>query len=107
MTALTLSESQQLTRLEAIISDSLKTFVEVGSALLEIKQRKLYRTSAKTWEIYVREKWQFSGRWADKLLVDASVVITAESIAPGLVTTQQQARNVNARATELAADGAP
>ncbi len=42
-TQLSKSESQQLSKLESVITKGMKTFVEVGNALKEIRDSRLYR----------------------------------------------------------------
>ncbi len=41
-------EVRRLTELESVIDRGLETFMEVGRALLEIRESKLYRKSYKT-----------------------------------------------------------
>lgn len=54
---LTPSEVQQLEDYEAIIARSLRGFVEVGEALAEIRDRRLYRAKFSSFEAYLAEKW--------------------------------------------------
>ena len=55
--ALELAESKRLIALESVISKGQKTFVEVGEALAEIRDSKLYRSDHKTFEDYCQSKW--------------------------------------------------
>ena len=51
-----------------------ETFVEVGRALMTIRDRKLYRANYATFEAYCRERWDLSRPYAYQL-IDASVVV--------------------------------
>ena len=51
-------ERENLQKHETTIKKGLNTFVEVGQALLEIRENKLYRIEYKTFEEYCQEKWQ-------------------------------------------------
>jgi hypothetical protein len=61
---ITLKESARLVQLERTIETGMTTFVEVGNALMEIRDSKLYRVEYKTFEAYCREKWGMSRRVA-------------------------------------------
>jgi hypothetical protein len=52
--------SKRLKRLEETIEQGLTTFVEVGSAIREIRDEKLYRDEYDTFEDYCRERWGWS-----------------------------------------------
>jgi hypothetical protein len=57
---ITLNESARLVELERKIETGMTTFVEVGNALMEIRDSKLYRVEHKTFEAYCRDKWGMS-----------------------------------------------
>jgi len=71
---ITLDESRDLTHLENIIERGLDTFVEVGKALAEIRDRRLYRIEHKTFEAYCRDKWNMGRAYAHRLMVAAETV---------------------------------
>lgn len=71
---ITLEESRDFQSLEKVIGRGLDTFVEVGNALAEIRDRRLYRCEHKTFEAYCREKWKI-GRVQAHRLIKASEVI--------------------------------
>ncbi len=54
---LTPAEIQSLDRLEATTQDGLGTYVQVGDALTEIRDRRLYRDTYPSFETYVRDRW--------------------------------------------------
>ena len=91
--ALTTKETEELGRLESVIDQGLKTFVEVGNALTEIRDKRLYREVFGTFEEYCRDRWGFSRVHAKRLVNAAEVVknITTEPIG-SVPATESQAR---------------
>lgn len=71
---LTADESAQLHDCEAVIERGLKTFYEVGEALLTIRDNRLYRLDYSTFEEYCRERWQMSKTHANRLIGAAGVI---------------------------------
>jgi hypothetical protein len=63
----------ELKRCEAIIERNLKTFIDVGNALLEIRDNRLYRGTHKTFEAYCRERWGWN-RSHSYRLIDAAQI---------------------------------
>lgn len=55
--SITPAEIEILDQLEAIVRPGLGTYVDVGDALAEIRDRHLYRDSHPSFEAYVRERW--------------------------------------------------
>jgi hypothetical protein len=64
----------RLHELETIIERGLQTFAEVGAALLEIRDERLYRTTHRTFEAYLRERWDISRSYAHRTIQAAEVV---------------------------------
>jgi len=71
---LTPAEEQTLVECEQTIRTGLDTFIEVGNALLVIRDQSLYRSSHATFEAYVRDKWKFTARQANRLIGAGGVV---------------------------------
>ncbi len=88
---LTTQETVRLCELERIIQKGKDTFVEVGTALSEIRDAKLYRP-AQTFEQYCKDRWGFSRIRAHQLIEAAqtSVVLTTVNRP----TTERQAREL-------------
>lgn len=59
---------------EAVIERGLNTFVDVGNALLSIRNERLYRADHATFEDYCRERWGFSRTRSYELMSAAKVV---------------------------------
>ena len=89
-------EAEWLSELETKISMGMKTFVEVGNALLEIRDNRLYRESHKTFEDYCQEKWGMSRRHSNRLIQSASVINSLSQdlgpTGPIQPTSERQAR---------------
>ena len=88
--AITLKESGDLVRLEKTIAKGLEAFVEVGEALAEIRDRKLYRIEHGSFDAYLETKWKISRSRASRLIQAAEVVkLLPTGNKP---TTERQAR---------------
>lgn len=68
------AEHVRLMELETEIENGLRTFVDVGNALLEIRDGRLYRQTFGTFEDYCRERWGFTRMHASRLIGAAEVV---------------------------------
>jgi hypothetical protein len=73
---LTASESTALAQNEAVIERGIQTFYEVGMALADIRDRKLYRADHGTFEEYAQQRWNMSRTRAYELM-SASAVVSA------------------------------
>ncbi len=82
VTDLSPDESGRLDELERTIEHGLATFVEVGTALFEIRERRLYRATHPTFERYLAERWQMARRtgyaYIDAARVAANVPTSAQ-----------------------------
>lgn len=91
-----LSQHEKLERqaLEREIFDNLKSFVKVGTALMRIREKRLYRGSHDTFEQYCEQVFDLGRRQADRDIAAAEFV---ERIRPtGLIlpTHESQIRDV-------------
>jgi len=89
---ITLDERSRLYQLEETIRQGLNTFVDVGSALLEIRDKRLYRQEYSTFEEYCREQWGMQRAHAYRLIESAKVLNTLSPIGDILPATESQAR---------------
>jgi hypothetical protein len=71
---ITPEESVRLIALERVIEKGRDTFVDVGNALAEIRDSRIYRSSHGTFEDYCRDRWEFRRDYVDKLIAASSVV---------------------------------
>lgn len=81
---------RRLETFEAVIQQGLSTFVDVGNALLRIRDERLYRESHDTFEDYCKARWGFGERRARQLISAAEI----GTIVPG-VATESQARELS------------
>jgi len=82
----------RLEQLEATIERGRKTFVEVGLALAEIRDARLYRPEYATFEDYCRERWNWSRSYAHRIIEAAA---TSEMLPLGQrPETESQAREL-------------
>jgi hypothetical protein len=81
----------RLAELEAVVERGLETFVEVGTALQEIRDAKLYKVSHSTFEAYCKERWHFSASRARQLCAAAK---TAKALPAVTVTSERHARQL-------------
>lgn len=77
--ALTVTEQDRLDVLEEVIEDGLQTFVDVGQALLEIRDGRLYRADYGTFENYCRDRWGFVQQHATRLIRASEAMINLKS----------------------------
>lgn len=76
MDAMTTTERATLQAFEGVIEKGLASFVEVGNALMRIRDSRLYRGTHETFEAYCAERWGMSDIHARRLVNAASVVET-------------------------------
>jgi len=74
------SEKHRFEELQLIIEAGLPSFLEVGRALMEIKDQKLYREHWPTFELFVRERFGLSSHRANEIIRSTT---TAEFLLAG------------------------
>jgi hypothetical protein len=75
---LSAAEAADLASAETVIRAGLDTFVDVGNALLSIRDGRLYRATHGTFEDYCRQRWELSSSRARRLIDAADTVRTLE-----------------------------
>jgi len=98
--SITLRESARLAELESTIEKGMTTFVEVGQALAEILNSRLYRSQHKTFEAYCRDKWDMSRPRVYQLMGAAEVTTRMSTTVDMRPNNERQARPL----TELSPD---
>lgn len=93
---LSVEERDDLKACETLISRGLTHFVDVGNALLTVRDKKLYRSEFATFEDYCRERWQI-GRSHSYRLISAAEV--AQDIPE--LQYERQARELALLSSEL------
>jgi hypothetical protein len=72
-------ESSKLAQCEEVIERGLDSFIEVGNALLVIREERLYRSDYDDFETYCEERWEISGRRARQLIGAVRTIANLES----------------------------
>lgn len=91
---LTASESTALAEHEAVIERGIQTFYEVGTALADIRNRKLYRADYGTFEDYCQQRWQMSRSYAYRMIDAAEVVESVSPMGDIAPSSERQAREL-------------
>jgi len=89
-----LRDDQRLAELEKTIARGKKTFVEVGLALAEIRDLRLYRREYSGFAEYCREKWGWSKPYCTQLITAAAVVEALPADTKVAIATESQAREL-------------
>src|SRR5574343_438884 len=92
--SLTVPEVDRKAQLEATIERGMQTFVEVGLALMEIRDGRLYRAEFGTFEEYCQERWGWTDRRARMLISAAGVMdnLKTGTTVPVLPANEAQVR---------------
>lgn len=94
---LTKSEAGRLQELETTIERGQQTFVEVGQALLEIRDSRLYRETHETFNGYCNDRWGINKSYAYRLMTASG--IASDVVRMGTLDNPRQAYEL-ARAPE-------
>lgn len=89
---LSATERQALQEHELAISQGLSAFVSVGLALIDIRDRKLYRPDYKTFENYLLRRWSIGRAQGYRLMEAADVVHHLSPDWRQMVEKEYQAR---------------
>lgn len=81
-------------RCEGVIERGLATFVDVGTALLEIRDGRFYRTDFGTFEDYCRDRWNLSRPRAYELMSAVGIVSAIADTGLPAPTNEGQAREL-------------
>ena len=71
---LSVLEQKRLDQLEEVVVINFRSFVQVGQALAEIRDRQLYRAQSKTFELYVKAVFDIARGTAYRYIAAAQVV---------------------------------
>ena len=91
---LSTTESAELQQCERTIALGLRTFNDVGHALMTVRDGRLYRAQYQTFEAYCVQRWNFTGSRARQLVAAAEVVDVAGSVTTVTVSNEGQAREL-------------
>ena len=93
---LTAPERSDFRRLEKIVEDGLQTFIEVGNALREIRDGKLYREKWTTFEGYVEDRFDIGKSQAYRLIEAVETKEMVDKVSPmgDKITNERQLREL-------------
>ena len=95
---LTISEASLLAECETVIERGMGVFIEVGTALLSVRERRLYRETHGNFEDYCGERWGLDRSYANRLIDSARVLdVISAPIGAEITTlpaTESQAREL-------------
>lgn len=87
--------SNRLVELEGVIDRGRRSFIEVGLALLEIRDGRLYKERGyRSFDDYVGDHLGFQRSYAGHLIRGAQAVTELGTTVPSLPTTERQAREL-------------
>lgn len=86
---LSLAERAELRQLETVISRGWQTFIQVGEALSQIHEKRLYREDFRTFEEYCQKVWQWSRQRAYQMMDGAKTARVMEEVGVPVVTERQ------------------
>ena len=90
--SLTTREQREFVRAERTIAKGLKSFLEVGMALKEIRDQRLYRQQYDTFEEYVAKRWEMSRPRAYELCAASEVMADLSGIPDIRVLPENEAQ---------------
>lgn len=102
MNKLTTLEITRLEKLEATIKSGQQVFVEVGAALTEIRDKKLYRDEFNTFEFYCQSRWGWSRQHASNLIQSSAAVSALPKTLAATVPNEWAARELAKLSPETA-----
>lgn len=85
----------RLSVLETIIDTGLKTFIEVGEALAEIRTDELWKDAYASWEDYLQRRWRFGLSRARQIINGAALAREILSVTDVTIPNEAQARQIN------------
>lgn len=85
-------ESARFEALQEAIRKGFASFVEVGSALVEISDKRLYREKYSTFDQYCEAEWKMTARHAYRMCQAAEVVKALPEKCDQLVANESSAR---------------
>lgn len=97
------AEAIRLRECEAVIETDLDSFVRVGAALMEIRDKRYYRLTHPSFELYCSEKWGLKRGRAYDLIGSAKVVkaLSSNGEHSMLPANERQARELVPYAPEI------
>lgn len=80
---------------ETVIAAGLASFFDVGDALAEVRDSRLYRGTHETFEAYCSERWGFQASRARQLIAASETVTSVTALGAPAPKNEAQARALN------------
>lgn len=97
---MSIRESQRLAELEKVIAKGQKTFVEVGLALVEIRDLRLFKREYSSFNEYCQKRWGWEQRYTRYVIAGAEAVKSLPEGTRSLVNHETAARELAKAAPE-------
>lgn len=94
MSEIRFTERARLEELEVIVERGIASFVEVGEALMEIRDSRLYEQTHLTFDAYCRERWQMRREIADRYVRSAEVYAVINPMGLATPSNERRAREL-------------
>ena len=75
---------------EQVIEEGRQTFMDVGNALMQIKENRLYKVSYSNFGDYCKERWGFTQQHAGRLISGTNIVNRIKSVPTGSALPQSE-----------------
>ena len=92
---LSVVDERDLVQLENVVESGLATFISVGTALTEIRDRRLYRCTHDTFASYMADRWNISESRGYQLIGAARVATVVEAAGFKPPANEAQARELS------------
>lgn len=89
-----ISLSTDLHALEQIVEKGKRTFVEVGAALLRIREGRLYRLTHSSWETYCQQRWGWGRGRANNLIAASTAAASVSDVVRTRAMSESSAREL-------------
>lgn len=76
------ADLRSLNELEAVVDRYVDSYIKVGLALIEIKDRELYKAYEDTWEAYISKRWpmRITKRHADRIIAASKAALSVNGL---------------------------
>lgn len=102
--SMTSEERARLVEREDTIEQHLNAYWEVGEALMEIRDRRLYREKYDTFTEYCHYRWGFTDSRARQFVIAAEIHAEVKTVTTVTLENEGQARAVNSLPVSIRAD---
>ncbi len=94
MDDITIIESSRLEGCEQVIENGVACFIEVGEALMAIRDSRLYRAEHETFQDYCEKRWGFTRQRAHQFIGAFKVAELASTVVDIPIANEAQARQL-------------